>query len=100
MKEYYKKSTKQNFVKQLVLFKQRSLHRPTIFNTIDSIYGGDIDLYAKDLFKKSILLNVHRNDRFIRKPSAQQFVTDPGVRFLVSMAKYRQWMKGTSVSNK
>ncbi len=100
MKEYYKKSTKNKLVQQLISFQKEAVHHPTIFNTIDSIYGGDINLYARNLFNKSILLNVHRNDRFIRKPSAEQFITDPGVQFLVSLAKYRQWMHSASSNEK
>ncbi len=100
MKEYHKKSTKDAFVQKLISFKGEAAHRPTVFNTIDSLYGGDVNLYAKNLFKKSILLNVHRNDRFIRKPSAEKFITDPGVQFLISLAKYRQWMHSESSCGK
>lgn len=100
MKEYHKKSTKNAFVQKLISFKGEAVHRPTVFNTIDSLYGGDVNLYAKNLFKKSILLNVHRNDRFIRKPSAEKFITDPGVQFLISLAKYRLWMHSESSCGK
>ncbi len=93
MKEYHKNSVKKKFAASLKAFKTESVHHPSFYATIDSLYKGNVNRYVNDLFKNSILLNVHRSDSFINKPSAERFIEDPGVQFVMSLEEYAEWLE-------
>ncbi len=65
----------------------------SFYATIDSLYDGNVNRYVNELFKNSILLNVHRSDSFINKPSAERFISDPGVQFVMSLEAYAEWLE-------
>ncbi len=93
MEEYHKKSNKNKFTENLKAFKSESVHHPSFYAVIDSLYNGNVKRYVNDLFKNSILLNVHRSDSFINKPSAERFISDPGVQFIMSLDEYAEWLE-------
>jgi len=93
MKEYHKKSVKKKLADNLKAFKRESAHHPSFYATIDSLYDGNVNRYVNELFKNSILLNVHRSDSFINKPSAERFISDPGVQFVMSLEAYAEWLE-------
>lgn len=93
MEEYHKKSVNKNFTENLKAFKSESVHHPSFYAVIDSLYNGNVNRYVNDLFKNSILLNVHRSDSFINKPSAERFIQDLGVQFVMSLEEYTEWLE-------
>ena len=67
--------------------------RPLIFIDIRRDYGGDIERYVDDIYNRSILISHKRLCRFCSKPDTETFVSDPGVRFVVSMELFRNAQK-------
>lgn len=93
MEKYHKKTNKSKLVRNLQDFKAQSNHYPYFFQTIDSVYHGNVESYVKDLFKESILLNVRRSDKFINEPSAERFNNDIGVQFVLTLWQYEKWLE-------
>ena len=67
--------------------------QPLIFTDIRRDYGGDIERYVDDLYNRSILIKRKHLSRFCRHPRVKTFVSDPGVRFVISMELYRNAQK-------
>lgn len=88
-----KKALAQSLVYNLRQFKNNATHLPTFYATIAHDYKGSIDAYVNDMLKKSILLDIGRHDRFLRKPSSFKMANDLGVQFVIGIALYRLWMK-------
>lgn len=64
--------------------------KPSFYVDIRTKFDGNIEAYAKDIYKNSFLLNASCWQRFLRHPSAQQMREDPGVRFVFSLKSYAQ----------
>lgn len=88
-----KKALAQSLVSNLLQFKNNATHFPTFYATIAHDYKGNIEVYVNDMLKKSILLDIGRHDRFLRKPSSFKMANDLGVQFVIGIAMYRLWMK-------
>ena len=88
-----KKVEIQKLVQKLQGFQKEARHFPTFYATISRDYHSDIDAYVNDMFKRSILLQGRRHDRFLRKPSSFKMANDLGVQFIIGIAMYRLWMK-------
>ena len=67
--------------------------RPLVFTDIWRDYGGDIERYVDDIYDRSILINHKRMTNFCNYPRVKTFVSDPGVRFVISMELYRNAQK-------
>ena len=67
--------------------------RPLVFTDIWRDYGGDIERYVDDIYDRSILINHKRMTNFCNYPRVKTFVSDPGVRFVVSMELFRNAQK-------
>ena len=67
--------------------------QPLIFTDIRRDYGGDIERYVDDLYNRSILIRRKQLSRFCRHPRVKTFVSDPGVRFVISMELFRNAQK-------
>ena len=88
-----KSALAQSLVSNLLQFKNNATHFPTFYATIAHDYKGNIEVYVNDMLKKSILLDIGRHDRFLRKPSSFKMANDLGVQFVIGIAMYRLWMK-------
>ena len=67
--------------------------RPLVFTDIWRDYGGDIERYVDDIYDRSILINHKRMTNFCNYPRVKTFISDPGVRFVISMELYRNAQK-------
>ena len=93
-KKFYKERSKEK--ERLMLYLQKlnaQEERPLVFTDIWRDYGGDIEQYVNDLYDRSILTSHKRLNRFCLRPRVKTFVSDPGVRFVISMELYRNAQK-------
>ena len=92
--KYYKDRAKE---KECVMLYLQELNaqeeRPLVFTDIWRDYGGDIERYVDDIYDRSILINHKRMTNFCNYPRVKTFVSDPGVRFVISMELFRNAQK-------
>jgi len=85
-KEYDMALDKDLFIKVMTMYKENvpADQLPTIFETINGKYKGDIKKFANKLFDKSIFANQANFEAFIAKPKMKKFENDMGWMFAES----------------
>ncbi len=62
----------------------------SIISDIDSLYGGDIQKYADDLYANSIMADKAKFDKFLKKPKTKKLEKDKGFQLMLSfLGNYR-----------
>jgi hypothetical protein len=89
LKKLYKNNhqtvDKELFVAMMALYKERVAkeYLPSFFENIDNEYNKDIQKYAENLFKTSILTNKEKMDAFLNNPDMNMLQDDMGYKLAV-----------------
>ena len=71
--------------RMLHIAKENMKVLPSLYKTIDSEFGGDIDAYVENLYSNTIFNSLDKINNAIDNPSDEEFNNDPVVKFALSV---------------
>ena len=71
--------------RMLHIAKENMKVLPSLYKTIDSEFGGDIDAYVENLYSNTIFNSLDKINNAIDNPSNEEFNNDPVVKFALSV---------------
>jgi len=86
-KDFDAATDKEILVAMLKIYRQNVKEKnlqASIINDIDSLYAGDLNKYADNLYANTIMVNKEKFDKFLKKPKAKILDKDPGFRLMLS----------------
>jgi len=86
-KDFDAATDKEILVAMLKIYRQNVKEKnlqASIINDIDSLYAGDLNKYADDLYANTIMVNKEKFDKFLKKPKAKILDKDLGFRLMLS----------------
>ena len=86
-KDFDAATDKEILVAMLKIYRQNVKEKnlqAIIISDIDSLYAGDLNKYADNLYANTIMVNKEKFDKFLKKPRAKILDKDPGFRLMLS----------------